>query len=57
MSSKEKHRLSIAGGGGGDRRLSILSASDAGSDVDIRKKIRYGGPLAGAVEYTFQVSE
>lgn len=29
------------------RRASILTVSDAGSEFEHRKKINYGGPLAG----------
>ena len=29
------------------RQTSILSVSDAGSELEHRKKIKYGGPLAG----------
>ena len=29
------------------RRVSILSVSDAGSEYEHRRKIKYGGPLAG----------
>jgi hypothetical protein len=30
-----------------DRRASVLTVSDVGSEFDIQKKIKYGKPLAG----------
>lgn len=32
---------------GDSRRGSVLTASDAGSEFEPSKKIKYGGPLAG----------
>jgi hypothetical protein len=39
------------------RRVSILSAISGGSEFEHRKKIKYGGPLAGSLSenYKFQV--
>ena len=36
-----------------DRRVSILSLSDAGSDYEFKKNIKYGKPLAGIIYYLF----
>lgn len=47
MSQKDKHRLSIYGVDDRNRRSSILSVSDAGSDIEIRKKIQHGTRLSG----------
>lgn len=30
-----------------DRRISMATISDAGSEFERKKKIKYGGPLAG----------
>ena len=34
-----------------DRRVSILSLSDAGSDYEFKKNIKYGKPLAGIIYF------
>lgn len=33
-----------------DRRISMATISDAGSECERKKKIKYGGPLAGKRE-------
>lgn len=34
-----------------DRRISMATISDAGSDFERKNKIKYGGPLAGKEEF------
>lgn len=46
MRTFDKTKLSIDVGD--QRRASILTVSDAGSEFEHRKKIKYGGPLAGS---------
>lgn len=41
---KSKHSLTA----GDPRRASVLTVSEAGSEFEHRKKIKYGGPLAGS---------
>lgn len=31
------------------RRDSVFSGSEAGSDVEQRRRLKYGGPLAGSI--------
>lgn len=46
MKSNEKSKLALESDE--IRRSSVLTNSDAGSEFDNRKKIKYGGPLAGS---------
>lgn len=48
MSVMEKSKLALSNNCD-DRRSSVLTTSDAGSEFEIRKKIRYGKPLAGSI--------
>lgn len=46
MKTFDKTKLSVENDV--SRRASILTVSDAGSEFEHRKKIKYGAPLAGS---------
>jgi hypothetical protein len=41
----DKNKLSV--GNADDRRGSVMTVSDAGSELDARRRMKYGGPLTG----------